>query len=303
LERAAKELFYPDRGWPLVLRRGRAAGVPDADLESLRAWLPGGCINQKRDDAVAMLRRMRADLTAAPGPKRVGYRFEHTIWWDHASRHAGSLPIGPEGGDTATLDGLLDELRLGGDAYFDAYERTALRRLAMLEASRLGYAPTPESVQQTVDEFRRARQLFTSDDVWRWLEESHLTRERFAQLMQDETLVQAVRNGLEKDVVERLPDQLRLSGSYRRLLERALEKQRTLAALGLDNPGLEDAGLTDEGLLVWYFARRGKPVPDPGGWLPQGDGFVDEDAFRRAALREFCFVRALERQVRGTAAS
>jgi hypothetical protein len=292
LERAAKSLFYADRIWTSVLRRGHEVGVPESEIAALRAWLPAGRLDQKRADAVAMLRQMREDLAAAPARKRVRYRFEHTIWWDHASRYAGSLLTEPEGDDTVTQDALFDELRFSGDDYSDAHQRTILRRLALREASRLGHVPSPEAMQEITREFRLVRRLITPEELQRWLEENQLTWERFAELMQEEALLQAVRHELQKEVTEHLSDQLQLSGAYRRLLDRALDKQRVLRALGRENPGLDDAGLTEEDLLTWYFARRRGRVPDPGSWVPQRDGFLDEDAFRLAALREFCYIRS-----------
>jgi len=89
LEGIAKELYYPDRFYPLVLRRGAERGLPASELEGLRAWLPRGRVNQKREDALAMLRTMRERLAANPGRKQVGFTLEHTFYWDAAMRSAG----------------------------------------------------------------------------------------------------------------------------------------------------------------------------------------------------------------------
>jgi hypothetical protein len=89
LEGIAKALFYPDRFYPLVLRRGAEQGLPAAELDALRAWLPRGRVDQKREDALTMLRTMRERLAANPGPKQVDFTLEHTVYWAAAMRSAG----------------------------------------------------------------------------------------------------------------------------------------------------------------------------------------------------------------------
>jgi len=78
----AKGLFFPERSYERLLEE-----VP---LPALAAWLPAGRVNQKRDDALAMLEAMRAFLDAEPGPAKASFHFEHTTLWERAS--AAMLP-------------------------------------------------------------------------------------------------------------------------------------------------------------------------------------------------------------------
>lgn len=67
---AAKHMFYPDRRYADVLAAGCAAGVPGRELDSLEAWLPAHRVDQKRADALHLLRAL-ADLPAdGPGAHR-----------------------------------------------------------------------------------------------------------------------------------------------------------------------------------------------------------------------------------------
>ena len=63
-----KAIFYPDRTYPNLLARARAATVAASELDALDAWLPSGQVSQKRDDALAMLGAMKAwrDQDEAP---------------------------------------------------------------------------------------------------------------------------------------------------------------------------------------------------------------------------------------------
>jgi hypothetical protein len=89
----------------------------------------------------------------------------------------------------------------------------------------------------------------------------------------------------------RLLDQLRISGDYRRLLERALAKRSLLAQMGLDDPTPQDAGLDRSALLEWYFKERlgGSMPPDLDGYI-RVLGFESRDALERSLLREYCFL-------------
>jgi hypothetical protein len=291
LERIGKDLFYPDRTYPRILEVAAKAEVPEAELRAFREWLPRGEVNQKRTDALAMLRSMRKRLADNSEPKSVIFSFEYTAMWDHARQHAGRLEL--DGGgppDTVVLDRLLDELRLKGEAYARARQGALLRFLALEESWRLGMAVTPEMLDATTDAFRRDRGLFEPTDVERWREEQHLDRDQFTRLMEDEARLRLFEVLADRAETSHLPDHLRATGEYGRLLARARDKQTVLESSGLQNPALADSGLTEGQLLSWYFQTRlGRPaVSDVGGYA-RSVGFEDENAFRRAILREFLY--------------
>ena len=67
--------------------------LPAGELDALRAWLPQGRVDQKRDDALAMLAAMRALLASGPEPMRVDYTLEWTEVWDDATAAAAASPV------------------------------------------------------------------------------------------------------------------------------------------------------------------------------------------------------------------
>lgn len=86
-ERLAKDLYYPERSYEAIWMAARAAGIPEEEITTLRRWLPEGRVDQKRADALAMLRRIGADRDgqgSMPGP--VGFEFEHTVFWEAVAR-------------------------------------------------------------------------------------------------------------------------------------------------------------------------------------------------------------------------
>ncbi len=287
----AKQLFYGERSYELILRHAEKRGVPPGDLAAFREWLPRGQVNQKREDALAMLRAMRDDLEAHPEPKSVAYPFEYTDMWDHAWRFAGELH-GQRGMSPAMLflDALLDELRLQGESFKVAEQGAMARFLALDEAARQGKVVTRQVFEATADTFRRERGLLEPQALEQWLARHHLTRDAFAQLMEEEAQVRWVETVVRKEAMTRLPDLLRVTGDYARLAARAQDKQRVLETAWLQNPSLESVGLTYDELLRWYFTERlGRPVPADVASYAAAIGFPEEGAFRIALVREFCY--------------
>ena len=91
LETIAKEISYRDRNYANILSRSRERGVPEADLIAFQTWLPEGRVDQKREDALLMLRVMHERFQAGCERKSVHFHFEHTTLWEQAIQLAGKL--------------------------------------------------------------------------------------------------------------------------------------------------------------------------------------------------------------------
>jgi hypothetical protein len=292
LEGIGKRLFYPDRSYVAILRAAAATALPTAELEALKAWLPQGRVEQKRDDALAMLRTIRGFLAGDPGPKRVLYHFEHTNVWDFARREAGELRLTGDGPDMVPIERALDELRLDPESYARARQCAVLRYLALDVAD--GPHPRPGSEPERPDGAGPGHALGLGNEAVRrrWLEDNGLDQTDLERLARDEARLRQVDTLAERELVVHLADHLRLSGEYPRLLARARSKQRTLAAAGWENPGLSDAGVSEAELLTWYFGQcLGQPVPAEVSAYAMRLGFPDRNAFVRALLGEYCYLR------------
>jgi hypothetical protein len=247
----AKDLFYPERTFAAILERGAREGLSPKELESLRAWLPLGRVDQKREDALAMLRAMREYLAAPAAPPQVSYKFENTKFWDQLVQSAGTID-GRLGGDAemAPFDLVLDELRLDPDAYLEAQRECLLRKLILAEARRRGHEASPEDTYDAAREFRRNQGFEDPSAFARWLAERGLTAERFEEWMKEEALIRSVGLDLWQEVRRSLPDFLRFSRGYSERMRRARKKQRALAGAGIEiADGTEDA----DALWSWFL--------------------------------------------------
>lgn len=297
LEKIGKQLFYPNRNYSLLLRCASERGIPQDDLTRFRAWLPQGQVNQKREDALRMLRLIRQRLAQGLEPKTVSYSFEHTSMWETAWRQCGEFRLDSNAQPSVVdPESLLDELRLEGDQY-KQHRMIALERFfAVREAYRLGMTVSNERRREAERAFRRERDLVDTAQVERWMNENDLSYSNFDALMTDEARVRWVHQLAQFMAASSLLEEVRLSGDYPRLLARAIVKDRLLESLGLQNPCLASAALTEDQLLRWYFEELlARPVPSDSSDYWRGLGFASPQAFRRAVLKEYLY-RRLEHQ-------
>jgi hypothetical protein len=293
LEKVGKQLFYPDRTYPLLLHHALEAGLPQTELARLQEWLPGNQVNQKRIDALAMLRLIRQRLRRGLKPKKVSYCFEHTMMWETVLRQSGKLRFDLKAQPgVVSLDLLLDELRLEADKYKQSSLSALERFLAIREADRQGMKVSRARKMKTAISLRQERGLTTAAKVKLWMNENDLCDHEVEALMTEEARVRWVERRAQSALLTCLPQQLRLSGDYPRLKARAMAKERLLTSIGLKNPCLGNVGLTESELWKWYFEGILKrPLPANPALCARDAGYASVDAFRRALLKEYLYRR------------
>ncbi len=301
LEQTAKQLFYPERGYAALLRSAFESGLPKAQLARLRDWLPEGRVNQKREDALAMLQLIGRRLAKGVEPKSVSFSFEHTAMWEAVLRQDRHLRTDRQAeAEGVPLESLLDELRLKGDEGRQSLRLALERFFAIREADRIGLNITDESREEAERTFRRERDFHSASQVEHWMKENGLNRNGFDALMRDEARLKMIHERVRLVSGSCLPDHLRLSGDYPRLLARAAKKELLLKSFGFKNLSLENAKVTEEELLRWYFEQvLGRPVPVDPSTYSQSLGFDTSHAFRRALLREYVYRRFAPEGVNG----
>jgi hypothetical protein len=82
-----KQLFYKERSWDAMLRHA-AGRRPPAPLDNFVSWLPGGRVDQKRADALAMCEAILAHLAGGVAPLSVAFRFNNTGYHKAATRRS-----------------------------------------------------------------------------------------------------------------------------------------------------------------------------------------------------------------------
>lgn len=258
----AKAMFFPQRSYDAMLDAAAREGVSPAVLERLRAWLPSGRVNQKRDDALALLAAVRACLDADPSPLLAGFAFEHTEPW-----HESIVSAAPARSHEEDDQFVLDEFRLCAGEYLD--ERADVTRALFGLDAGAGCA---------------ARADDTGDGRTRL---DRLARQRAVQAAQREVPPLL----LDRQLLARL----RSDGRYATLLQRARSKADCVARQR-DLPDV--AAFADLQLLQledWYFSHcLDAEMPDDRDGFVRAVGYPDLASFHRALLQEYVYRHALD---------
>jgi hypothetical protein len=282
LEALGKSLFFSRRSWTAILDGASLHGVGQDEIAALRGWLPRGQVDQKREDALAMLTAMKETLSR-PEPFRPAFRFERTHFWyelidriaieDCAGIDADRNVIAPHA--------IIEELRLQGPDVYGAVKAGALvRLLAGVGVSHANRTVEQDAIRQRLTRLRAEHGLYSRAALDRWLEANHLGETSLEGLLEREVRAEAVVAHVYHSLENALIDELRLTGSYQALAERAQRKKEALAARGIDALTATEKGVGAIALRMWFFSQRlGRPMPDDIG------GFVRELGF--ASLADF----------------
>jgi hypothetical protein len=289
LERIAKELFYPDRSYPQVFARALERGLPAEELERVRTFVLDGRVDQKRADALALLKEVASCYAAGVPRGEAPYSLSHTAAWDEVVDWAATQPPLLTESETVPAALVAAEVRLSGP---DGHA-TLAAGLTRVLAGMVAHARTSLNLEAHADAYDRLLRHSRSDEEFqRWLQEQDLTQESYRALL-DRTVVRDWAAEHYRDEVDRhVADEARLAGDYQCLRKRALEKEALLAEHGLSAPTVQDAGVTADAVLRWYFERKMKRPMPPNLNASLGHlGFVDLAALLQEALRELVFIR------------
>ncbi len=252
---AAKAIHFIDRSWMQVGEAAVAAGVESRVVDRLLAVAHERRHDVKRDDAVALLRKVAAQRESGP---RAGVRvaLERTVFW-HRLVSAASGGCAEEGDDAVGANELRRHAMLAcpdGPALMD---RAQLAVLAARESTRRGAAPTTEALQAAVDEYRRDQGLLSKTSLDGWLERRELTRNDFAGIAWRAKVIRETVDGEDGALDEAFKVELQRTGRFGALRRQALEKRRFLLSRSIGAPTLADCGLDEREFHRWCRGRLG----------------------------------------------
>jgi len=94
---------------------------------------------------------------------------------------------------------------------------------------------------------------------------------------------------------DQLLDELRLSGAYERLAERARQKKHVLARHGINGTEGRASGPNPAELRLWFFEQRlGRPLPDDMDAFTRELGFAERADFDSALRREWLYLQVIK---------
>lgn len=254
LQGMAKRAFFPERSYRSLLDEARRQGLPAAELQAFERWLPNGAVDQKRADALAMLRAMRAWTSAGRPSAPPSFHFETTCFWQQALAQLDDKPA-LDGDDALALA----ELRLDNSAWRSSLERV-LQRLAGPAVSNTPLEPATAATAA--------------------LSAARSARARAALLEQ-----------LPGALIERqMLEQIKTDGRFERLRARSDAKRRCLAGLPASRDVESLSAHQRLELTDWFFTTLlDSELPDDlDQWIRRA-GYADEASFHAALFDEFRF--------------
>jgi hypothetical protein len=290
LEAFGKSMFFPQRNWQALLEGAAILGVAESERAALSAWLTNGRVDQKRADALEMLAAMMEALLGS-NEARPKFNFEWTYFWDEFVRRFDARHENPS---ASPQQRVIEELRLEGpDVYARVEAMALLRRVAASGAAPVSPSAT-EDLQATLTDVRARLGLFTRAELDRWMARNDLDVASMERLIADQAGLASLRERSSTALEPHILAELRLSGAYEQLVERARRKSDLLAAM----PGGKTGALSGSQVLalrIWYFEQRLRlRLPDDVEDFGRRLGFADAADFDAALLRERLYLNAQE---------
>lgn len=266
----AKSQFYQQRSWDSAL-----AALTLEIRETFSAWLPLNRLDQKREDALDLLRAVARHVAASSPPAAPNFSFESTENWANASWRSAT-----DGAATPDDTAILDELRLEGAPYLQIRHEALLLHLA--EQNGVPQAQFASvDIAATTLAFRLPRGLLRQADLARWAAQNGLTSEGFTRLMTQRAALESMARDLDPVLRRGILDQLRLQGRYPALSAKAKAKP--------DPDGLPLPPRPM--LLIWYFETRlGREIPDDLTGYATNLGFPNLERFHMLVACEYAYV-------------
>lgn len=223
-----KALFFPERSFARVFRIAGEQGALEAGaIERLRAWVDANHRDQKREDALELLRTLR-DLPRPVPRHRPTFTMERTPAFlalyhrDRRVRHNGvEVPL------SAIADWAALHLPEFTELAFGALNRALMRVLADVLEVRVDDAAVDDETRR----FRGRRRLNDQAALDAWIERNDLEPDEFRELMRNLAEARALHRWLRtrrasRGIVAELLDELRLRGLYEDAAARAAVQQR-----------------------------------------------------------------------------
>lgn len=258
LTSAAKDQFYADRSWNALYELGTAAGVPSHELSALSAFVAAERPDAKRDDALALLWRIR-DLTASgEAPPPCDFDFEETVFWERLTAEARSIVDVSEQDDSIAVANseLFRHLRVQPDGQ-DRVRGAALLHLLLQYGASHHVVMSDDDKRAAFARFRRRHGLLTAERTRQWLAAQYITEDELLLLIELELTFKAVLDRDDRAIRTLLPLELKRRSEFPQAIQAITEKKRVIEGREVRNLTLEDADVSFADLIDWYQSTRG----------------------------------------------
>jgi hypothetical protein len=292
----AKQIHYTERTWACILDAGLdEIGWDVPGRAAFSAWLATGRVDQKRSDAehvLAVAREMGRASEREELPNRPPqFEFEYTDAWHKMAAAVEAEEFASD--EHVRIADILDELRLIGEGTFRLVLEAALARALAAGDGRTRGNVSDAQVQARIEAERRARGLYTVDELRHWLDAGDESADELSDRIRMQLQVERLLDDCEAVVMAEVPRVVRAHPALRGVIARARRKHEALAQRDLAEPSLNGTGLTESDLVRSYFVDvRRQPVPRDLAAYARILRLDSRHQLMRLLLREYWFAHA-----------
>ena len=265
----AKQHFYPDRSWASLLAGAAEAGVPDREVKALREQFPQAP-DLKRDDAIALLKFMRAEFQQGIRPHTPTFDFEPTYYWHALVAFEGVIHTLQEN-NWVSNSALGRHVRLTQPNHRALLKQALFSFLLFHEAKRCGVLPSTNC---------DSRSAFLEGTSRTFLTEV----ESFAKLTDE--LADEFLSALNSRLDFFIASELARTHELTTVINVVRQKSEILLERGIQQPQLSDAEINLQELSDWYERRFGK-LRTSGDAHARALGFATWEEFITEVITEY----------------
>jgi hypothetical protein len=241
----AKETFYPERSWPIIL--GSLPSKYDSDKHSIRDFIKKHTPNLKGDDAKLLLKRLASFNTGQEVIRNtVNFTFEPTIYWRKLTRTMRRYSM---------KEGRMEHLhRLTKFSVWNDLVRheSLFYELTKIESHRLGIVLDADSVHSSLERFRRDHKLLSSAELNDWMLQRGIETHEISAI--------AEHHAIERRLYEFFPTTnddgyvltLKKQCAFKILSKIADRMIEIYVENGSIYPTPDEMGISLDDLLIWY---------------------------------------------------
>ena len=248
-----KARFYHHRSWESLLDDAEDSILDDAQVSQLRGFIDDVNPNQKRDDALALLKHVAKWQADGMQPFEPGFDLQSTKFWEQTVRQCNSTR--DAFGSNVDNQKVVDHYRMTNPREALVVQQALTMMLVEQEIKHKSFDVIEP--RQALDTFRKKRALNTPESLREWMNERGVGQDECLELAKLEAYMPAISQIGAARFDHFMVLALKEKGLFSATREETSEKIKRAAAMGLEYSNTDDTEIIEQA-LDWYQTRYGK---------------------------------------------
>lgn len=249
---AQKARFYHHRSWSSLLDDAQESDLKANQIDELASFIEQINPNQKRDDAIEVLKHLAQQQEAGLQPFEPAFDLESTKFWEQTVRQCNSTR--DTNGSMVDNQKVVDHYRMTNPREALVVQQALTMMLVEQEIKQKSFDVIEP--REALDTFRKKRSLESPDQLRAWMTEREVGQDECLELAKLEAYIPAISQIGAARFDHFMVLALKEQGLFTGVREEASEKLKKAAELGLEYSNTDDME-TIEQALAWYQQRYG----------------------------------------------